>query len=95
MSHVRLSKHSAQQGGTRVWPRTHLDETREIVPERGYIDTIEPLLNVGDALVFDGLLCHCGMENLSGLIDDFPRDRFFYYAAFSSTHDPNTDVTGW
>ena len=80
-------------GGTRVWPGTH--RLRDaFVGDSNYVDCIEPLLKVGDALIFDGLLSHCGMENLSGIVDSAPRDRYFYYAAFSSIHDPNTEVTG-
>lgn len=51
---------------------------------------VEPTLNKGDALVFDGLLTHLGMANNSET-----SDRYFYYAALAKGHDRNTDVTGF
>lgn len=90
---IPLTVQDKVTGGTRVWPGTHRLKDA-FVGETNFVDCIEPLLRVGDALVFDGLLSHCGMENLSGIVDSLPRDRYFYYAAFSSIHDPNTEVTG-
>jgi len=90
---IPLTVQDKVTGGTRVWPRSHRDKNAD-VSSTNYIDTIEPLLKIGDALVFDGLLSHCGMENNSGILDGVPRDRYFYYGAFATGHDPNTDVTG-
>lgn len=72
-----------------MWPGTHVDEEADLSGVSP-VDVISPLIEMGDALVFDGLLSHCGMENVSR-----EEDRFIFYAAFSSLHDPNTDVTGY
>ena len=85
---IPLTIQDEETGGTRIWPKSHRDYNMEIKANEGFVDTIEPILNVGDALVFDGLLSHCGMENVSN------RDRYFFYIAFSNRHDPNTDSTG-
>mmetsp|Transcript_14865 Transcript_14865/g.24198 ORF Transcript_14865/g.24198 Transcript_14865/m.24198 type:complete len:427 (+) Transcript_14865:194-1474(+) len=84
---IPLTRQDARTGGTRVWPKSH--RGAENIDWADSIDMIGPKLNVGDALVFDGLLTHCGMANKSK-----KKDRYFYYAAFASGHDPNTDVTG-
>jgi ectoine hydroxylase-related dioxygenase (phytanoyl-CoA dioxygenase family) len=86
---VPLTVQDEETGGTRIWPKSHRNYHNGISPTEGYVDMVEPLLNVGDALVFDGLLSHCGLENKSK-----DRDRYFFYLAFSSRHDPNTDSTG-
>lgn len=86
---IPLTVQDEETGGTRVWPKSHRDYHRGIRPSEGYVDMVEPLLNVGDALVFDGLLSHCGLENKSK-----DRDRYFFYLAVSTRHDPNTDSTG-
>ena len=98
---IPLTKPTAETGGTRVWPHSHSDFEWPLLNEAAvgnppdaqvkkgqFVDIVSPLLDVGDALVFDGLLSHCGMANRSHA------DRFFYYAAFCTGHDPNTDVTG-
>lgn len=93
---IPLSVQDRHTGGTRVWPRTHRVKDPNVGDDNAYIDCIEPILCVGDALLFDGLLCHLGLENTSGLDNQSaPRDRYFYYAAFASGHDPNTEVTGF
>jgi len=84
---ISLTPQTAFTGGTRVWPQTHR-MNHGTIDWDFYADMIEPLLKPGDAIAFDGLLTHCGMRNSSDT------DRYFYYAAFSDTHDPNTDVTG-
>lgn len=90
---IPLTKQDKIVGGTRVWPGTHRLPNSNINDE-DYVDCIHPVLSVGDALLFDGLLSHCGLENSSGILDENPRDRYFYYSAFASIHDPNTEVTG-
>ena len=53
---------------------------------------VQPQLQVGDVLIFDGLLVHRGMENRTeGELCD---GRFFYYTVLALTGDANTDVTG-
>ncbi len=78
---------NSETGGTRVWPGTHLNEHLMIIEKEGFVDMIDPLLKIGDALIFDGLLPHCGLENKS------KKDRYFFYLSFSSKHDHNTDLT--
>lgn len=86
---VPLTKQTAETGGTRVWPGSHRSFNYTILNDpTKYVDTVSPLVEVGDALVFDGLLSHCGMANRSH------EDRFFFYSSFSKGHDPNVDVTG-
>jgi len=85
---VPLTKPSKRTGSTRVWPRTHRNRALGASAlARDYADTHD--VAVGDALVFDGLLAHCGLENVSEQIS-----RYFYYAAWSAEADPNTEVTG-
>mmetsp|Transcript_6082 Transcript_6082/g.7315 ORF Transcript_6082/g.7315 Transcript_6082/m.7315 type:complete len:163 (-) Transcript_6082:97-585(-) len=91
---IPLTLQDRATGGTRVWPRTHRVKDAYVGHNEDYVDAVHPLLKVGDALIFDGLLSHCGMENRSGIVGDKARDRYFYYGAFASGHDPNTDVTG-
>eukprot|EP00924_Labyrinthula_sp_SR-Ha-C_P013587 snap_masked-scaffold_5-processed-gene-7.18-mRNA-1 protein AED:1.00 eAED:1.00 QI:0/-1/0/0/-1/1/1/0/301 len=87
---IPLTKQTTMTGGTRVWPRSHLNwREQNIDEEKGFLDCISPLLNVGDCLLFDGFLAHCGMENKSTR-----KDRYFYYGAYTNSHDPNTEVTG-
>lgn len=89
---VALTRHDEHTGGTRLYPGTHRCED-------AVTDTIEPVslvLNAGDALVFDGLLLHCGMPNLSGSPGHgAPTERYMYYTAMSTNRvDENTRVTG-
>jgi hypothetical protein len=86
---IPLTEQNQLTGGTRVWPGSHRDIEFPLT-EQGQLDMIEPLLKTGDALIFDGLLSHCGLEN-----KDLRDDRYFFYLAFSSRHDPNTDATGF
>jgi len=85
---IPLTFQDVDTGGTRIWPRSH--HVSEFTDWKKSVDVVEPMLSIGDALVFDGLLVHCGMGNTS----TSKSDRYFYYAAFSSSHDPNTEVTG-
>ena len=78
-------------GGTRIYPGTHLDSTALTVDDGGLIPGIEDPQMAGDALIFDGLLQHCGTPNVS---DSPVVDRYFYYAAVCRGKDPNTEVTG-
>jgi len=86
---IPLTRQDKETGGTRVWPKSHASYDSKISGDKGFIDMIEPKIKVGDALIFDGLLSHCGTENKSK-----DRQRYFFYLAFSSRHDPNTDATG-
>ena len=83
---VPLTAPSKESGCTRVWPGSHHQEEFQ---EEDYVDTHPPMLKAGSALVFDGLLAHCGMENTS------KENRYFYYAAYASGKDPNTEVLGF
>ncbi|GBG24124.1 Dioxygenase andA [Hondaea fermentalgiana] len=84
---IPLTVQDEETGGTRVWPKSHR-RIDALEWDKDFVDMVEPRLKRGDALVFDGLLSHLGMRNIS------TRNRYFYYAAFSNCHDPNTDVTG-
>jgi ectoine hydroxylase-related dioxygenase (phytanoyl-CoA dioxygenase family) len=86
---IPLTEQDDETGGTRLWPKSHRDFNMVLGLKDGFVDMVRPRIDVGDALIFDGLLSHCGMENVSK-----SRDRYFFYLAFSSRHDPNTDVTG-
>jgi hypothetical protein len=81
-------------GGTRMWPGTHLLEECEIVDEA----FVDPKCRAGDAVIFDGLLAHCGTENTTGFArvpgSGEKRDRYFYYLAIGRGKDANTLVTG-
>mmetsp|Transcript_21635 Transcript_21635/g.38203 ORF Transcript_21635/g.38203 Transcript_21635/m.38203 type:complete len:500 (+) Transcript_21635:69-1568(+) len=84
---IPLSKQDEKTGGTRIWPGSHRDAEQN--DWNNYVDLIEPLIAEGDALIFDGLLTHQGMANISK-----DQSRYFYYAAYANGHDPNTEVTG-
>jgi hypothetical protein len=86
---IPLTKQTSETGSTRIWPGTH--KIREMSPEQEktqWTDTYD-MLEIGDALIFDGLLAHCGLENRSR-----DQERYFYYCAFSRFHDDNVEVTG-
>ena len=87
---VPLTPTRPAMGGTRLWPGSHRDA--DFTPTHddaaSWVDATAPLIELGDVLVFDGLLAHCGMENASAA------ERYFCYVAFSAAHDPNVDVTG-
>ena len=85
---IPLTEQTIETGGTRVWPRSHLNSSMEVSQDTGFIDMLSPKLKVGDALFFDGLLAHCGLENTSEILE-----RYFFYLAFSTKFDENTSVT--
>jgi hypothetical protein len=89
---IALSNHNASTGGTKLYPGSHRDKSIE--PDESKSTHLD--LNPGDALVFDGLLLHCGMPNLSGTPGHGDeQDRFLYYTAISTDRiDANTQVTG-
>lgn len=89
---IALSPHNKHTGGTKLYPGSHRDVSIE--PDESKATHLD--LNPGDALVFDGLLLHCGMPNLSGTTGHGEeRDRFLYYTAISTDRvDANTQVTG-
>jgi hypothetical protein len=61
------------------------------------VDCSGDVVSVGDALIFDGLLLHCGLENRYEVTSKNPKfygGRYFYYAAFSRSQDPNVSATG-
>lgn len=89
---IALSAHNEHTGGTKLYPGSHRDFLTE--PDESKATHLD--LNPGDALVFDGLLLHCGMPNLSGRFGHGEeQDRFLYYTAISTDRvDANTEVTG-
>ena len=89
---IALSPHNKHTGGTKLYPGSHRDVSIE--PDESKATHLD--LNPGDALVFDGLLLHCGMPNLSGTTGHGEeQDRFLYYTAISTDRvDANTQVTG-
>ncbi len=85
-------------GCTRIWPGSH---TRPQPPGDRFLDCSADLVGVGDALIFDGLLLHLGLENRHSpscwtfpAASDCKKNRYFYYASFSDRRDTNVDVTG-
>ena len=101
---IPLTETDHLTGCTRIWPDTHIEPKTWAYahdPSSRFIDTYgSSFAKAGDAIVFDGLLLHCGLENRSDsegvgkIAEGVSPDRYFYYAAFSSIHDPNTEVTG-
>ena len=88
---IPLVNQTKETGGTRLYPGTHLDSTARIEGDGGLIKGVEDPQSAGDAIVFDGLLQHCGTANVSF---SPPIDRYFFYAAFCRGRDANVDVTG-
>ena len=72
---IPLTEPKVECGGTRLWPRSHKSALFEATHENkaSYVDAVSPFVESGDALIFDGLLAHCGLENQSS------SDRFFFY----------------
>ena len=57
-----LTPFTVENGGTRLWPRSHEDQDEAALPEA---DTVVPAIRPGDALVFLGCTLHGGGRNLT------------------------------
>jgi ectoine hydroxylase-related dioxygenase (phytanoyl-CoA dioxygenase family) len=53
----------AENGGTRLWPGSHLDQDVSVLSEQ---DAIVPAVSPGDALIFLGSTLHGGGGNVGG-----------------------------
>jgi hypothetical protein len=59
-----LTAFTLENGGTRLWPGSHLDQDVAVLPEE---DAIVPAVRPGDALMFLGSTLHGGGGNVSAL----------------------------
>ena len=59
-----LTPFTSENGGTRLWPRSHEDQNDQVLPE---VDTIVPAVIPGDALLFLGSTLHGGGGNRTAL----------------------------
>jgi len=57
-----LTPFAAENGGTRLWTGSHVDQDVAILPEE---EAVVPLVGVGDALLFLGSTLHGGGGNVS------------------------------
>lgn len=57
-----LTAFTRENGGTRLWPASHLDQDIAVLPEE---EAIVPLVSPGDALIFLGSTLHGGGGNVS------------------------------
>lgn len=55
-----LTPFTADNGGTRLWPSSHIDQDIAVLPEE---DAIVPIVGPGDALIFLGSTLHGGGRN--------------------------------
>lgn len=49
-------------GGTRLWPKSHIDQKMDVLPEN---EAVVPQIQPGDALIFLGSTLHGGGANIS------------------------------
>lgn len=59
-----LTPFTSDNGGTRLWPRSHEEQDEQILPDG---DAIVPPLVPGDALLFLGSTLHCGGGNRTAM----------------------------
>ncbi len=62
-----VSDFSKENGGTRLWPRSHKDE---VTREPDYDDVYYAEMDAGDVVLYVGSLLHCGGANVSDTTRD-------------------------